>query len=284
MMRRGTPRPDGTGFTPGPRRPRARLSLSSQGGTPLIAQRGVGLLDDGGHPASDKPRSSTVVLRCRETFGQHSRVLTHSPLPCPLPPIHNAVEGGVACAHYGVAAVEREVLPLAAEGERLADPHAIGFVLLLECRLRDDAAHGKEWLDARPRPFKGRVVWVCVARESRVRRWIRPGLAVGRALRVQIPKGAHRRAQILIGLRRSVGDDAWKLRNVSQLELESRAAREERPQSVEVLLGDLRRRQPRVEKREREGNVLRNPLRVEVTMCAGQRRVDVLEDERDRSF
>jgi hypothetical protein len=30
--------------------------------------------------------------------------------------------------------------------------------------------------------------------------------------------------------------------------------------------------------------VLRNPLRVEVTMCSGQLRVDVLEDERDRSF
>ena len=75
--------------------------------------------------------------------------------PCPLPSIHNAVEGGVACADYGLAAIEHEVLPLAAEGERLADPHAIGFVLLLKCRLRDDAGEAH--------PSRGRPEHILIA-------------------------------------------------------------------------------------------------------------------------
>lgn len=107
-------------------------------------------------------RSGAVVFGFGQTFGQHSRVLTHRPLPYPLLPIDNPVEGSVS-ADCGLLQSKR-TLPLAAEGERLPDPHAIGLVLLLECRLHDDAAHGKEWLDARPRLFERCVVWVCVAR------------------------------------------------------------------------------------------------------------------------
>jgi hypothetical protein len=171
---------------------------------------------------------------------------------------------------------------LTTERKRLADAHAVELVLFLQHCLADEAIHREQRLDARLRLLERRVDRVRVARERRVRRRVGIGAAIGRELRVQRPERAHRRTQLVVWLGYGVGDGLRKLGDAGQRELERRALREERTQLFQVVLGNDAGRQPWVKERDRERDVLRDPLRVELAMRARELRAYVLERESDR--
>ena len=91
----------------------------------------------------------------------------------------------------------------------------------------------------------------------------------------------HGRAKLVVRFRHRIGDHPRKLRHARELELERRPLAEEHAQSLEVTVADFGCRQPRVVKRERERNVLRNPLRIQRPVRQRQLRIHMLEHKRD---
>jgi hypothetical protein len=89
---------------------------------------------------------------------------------------------------------------------------------------------------------------------------------------------------LVVGFGHRVGDDAGKLGDAGQRELERRTLCEERTQPPQLVVGDDGGGQPRIQERDREGDLLRDPLRVELPMRSRKLCADVLEREGDRRF
>src|SRR5215212_3305660 len=123
-----------------------------------------------------------------------------------------------------------QIVSSAAEREGVAHAHPIDLVLLLESCLGDHAAHGQERFDSLLRLVERDRRRPLVAAERRVRRWVEAGPAVRWTLRKKSPQRAHRRAKRAVGLGHRICDQAGKLGDMGELELQRRAFLEEHPQ------------------------------------------------------
>jgi hypothetical protein len=170
------------------------------------------------------------------------------------------------------------------EGERLYDAHPIRLVFLEEGRLGDYTVHRQQGFDAFLRLLERDRCRALVSAECRVRRWVGSRLAVRGQLRVHRPERAHHRAQLLVGLRHGVGDNARKLAHMREVELEPRMTGEEASECLQIRVGDFGGRHPRIVQREREGDVLGDPLRIELAVGAREVGIYVLEYKGEECF
>ena len=81
-------------------------------------------------------------------------------------------------------------------------------------------------------------------------------------------RASHHRSEFVVGIGHYLRDDAGGLRDARELELENRKLREVCAKTFDVGLCHLRGRKPGIEERERERNLLRDPLWVKLAMRA----------------
>jgi hypothetical protein len=166
----------------------------------------------------------------------------------------------------------------------LSDTEAIALRLLHQRRLADLAAHRKQRLDALSGPFERDRVVTLQAAQRGVWWRVASRASVRRILRIERPERAHRRSELVVRFRHGVRDEPRELGHADKIELEPRSAGKEGAEPVHVLRGDRVARDPRVQERERERDLLGYPLGIQLPMGLREGGVDVFEDQRDEGL
>ena len=110
------------------------------------------------------------------------------------------------------------------------------------------------------------------------------GTPVRWTLRVEGPEGSHRRTEVVVRPWDRVGDEAGELGDLGQIECERRTPGEERPELFDLAGTEVRGRKPRVQQRQREGDVLRDPFRIQLAVRFRKRWVAAFEHERNHGL